>query len=137
MNLAPSEEQQAVAATAHEFLRKELPISRLRELAANVDGSHSYNFLNGTNDPTRATSDPGSDHGAGGELHQAPRHPPGIAHPQRGGRGDGADDGGTQPASIKPSGSAKRRITAVPGMQRAAEEDHLVNVLSYAAVKWG
>jgi alkylation response protein AidB-like acyl-CoA dehydrogenase len=38
MNLAPSEEQQAVAATAHEFLRKELPISRLRQLAADLEG---------------------------------------------------------------------------------------------------
>jgi subtilisin family serine protease len=33
------------------------------DLAANVDGTHSYNFLTGTNDPTRATSDPGFDHG--------------------------------------------------------------------------
>lgn len=38
MNLAPSEEQQAIAATAQEFLRQELPISRLRELAADLDG---------------------------------------------------------------------------------------------------
>jgi alkylation response protein AidB-like acyl-CoA dehydrogenase len=38
MNLAPSEEQQAIASTAHEFLRKELPISRLRQLAADLDG---------------------------------------------------------------------------------------------------
>ena len=34
MNLAPSEDQQAIPATAHEVLSKELPISRLRELAA-------------------------------------------------------------------------------------------------------
>jgi len=33
------------------------------DLAANVDLSHSYNFLTGTNDPTRATSDVGFDHG--------------------------------------------------------------------------
>jgi hypothetical protein len=38
MNLAPSEDQQAIAATAHEFLSQELPISRLRELAADLDG---------------------------------------------------------------------------------------------------
>ncbi len=33
------------------------------DLAANVDGTHSFNFLTGTNDPTRAVSDVGSDHG--------------------------------------------------------------------------
>src|SRR5260370_8771339 len=38
MNLAPSEDQQAIAATAHEFLSQELPISRLRELAADLEG---------------------------------------------------------------------------------------------------
>jgi alkylation response protein AidB-like acyl-CoA dehydrogenase len=39
MNLAPSEEQQLIAATAHEFLGKELSISRLRKLAKDVDGA--------------------------------------------------------------------------------------------------
>jgi alkylation response protein AidB-like acyl-CoA dehydrogenase len=38
MNLAPSEDQLVIAATADDFLGKELPISRLRELAEDVDG---------------------------------------------------------------------------------------------------
>jgi subtilisin family serine protease len=33
------------------------------DLAANVDLTHSYNFLTGTDDPTRAPTDPGEDHG--------------------------------------------------------------------------
>jgi PKD repeat protein len=33
------------------------------DLAANFDGTHSFNFLTGTNDPTRAASDVGFDHG--------------------------------------------------------------------------
>jgi len=33
------------------------------DLAANVDLSHSFNFLTGLNDPSRAPSDPGFDHG--------------------------------------------------------------------------
>lgn len=33
------------------------------DLAANVDLSHSYNFLTGLNDPTRSSSDVGVDHG--------------------------------------------------------------------------
>ena len=33
------------------------------DLAANVDVNHSFNFLTGANDPTRAANDPGSDHG--------------------------------------------------------------------------
>jgi alkylation response protein AidB-like acyl-CoA dehydrogenase len=37
MNLAPSEEQQIIAATAHEFLGNELAISRVRALAKNVN----------------------------------------------------------------------------------------------------
>ena len=38
MNLAPSPEQAEIAASADEFLTKQLPISRLRELAADPDG---------------------------------------------------------------------------------------------------
>jgi alkylation response protein AidB-like acyl-CoA dehydrogenase len=38
MNLAPSQDQQAVAAMANEFLEQELPIARLRELAEDRDG---------------------------------------------------------------------------------------------------
>jgi alkylation response protein AidB-like acyl-CoA dehydrogenase len=37
MNLQPSQEQAGIAASAASFLAKELPISRLRELAADVD----------------------------------------------------------------------------------------------------
>jgi len=33
------------------------------DLAANVDVANSFNFLTGTSDPTRATNDPGFDHG--------------------------------------------------------------------------
>ncbi|PYP94126.1 MAG: hypothetical protein DMD38_16350, partial [Gemmatimonadetes bacterium] len=33
------------------------------DLAANVDLGHSFNFLTGLNDPSRAASDPGFDHG--------------------------------------------------------------------------
>jgi hypothetical protein len=54
----------------------------------------------------------------------------------RTGDGGSADEGGTQPASIKPSSSAEHLITAVPGMRGAAEEEHLVNGLSYAAAMW-
>jgi alkylation response protein AidB-like acyl-CoA dehydrogenase len=38
MNLAPSEDQAGIAASAAGFLAKELPIARLRELAADRDG---------------------------------------------------------------------------------------------------
>lgn len=38
MNLAPSQDQQAVAAMANEFLGQELPIARLRELAQERNG---------------------------------------------------------------------------------------------------
>jgi alkylation response protein AidB-like acyl-CoA dehydrogenase len=38
MNLAPSDDQVGIAASADEFLAKELPISRLRELAADPGG---------------------------------------------------------------------------------------------------
>ena len=38
MNLAPSPEQAAIAAAAAEFLRDQLPISRIRELAADPNG---------------------------------------------------------------------------------------------------
>jgi alkylation response protein AidB-like acyl-CoA dehydrogenase len=38
MNLAASQDQQAVAAMANEFLEQELPITRLRELAEDRDG---------------------------------------------------------------------------------------------------
>ena len=38
MNLAPSEEQLIIAASAHDFLGTELPIARLRKLAQDTDG---------------------------------------------------------------------------------------------------
>jgi alkylation response protein AidB-like acyl-CoA dehydrogenase len=38
MNLEPSQEQAAIAAVTDEYLSRELPMARLRELAADVDG---------------------------------------------------------------------------------------------------